>query len=1127
MQSRSDPGSRLVTPVSHKYTPGVTDSPGKPCMHRRRGSVGMIAMSVLFVLGVVVGSLQFVVGSTHRQFYHAYYNEKALALIEGVNSIARGVAQDKLSELLKKPDEWIELTDDVTGTATQLRLWEEDSTFTPTIEVKARMRSDPMMVFAKTDGAYQTITESVGAEGLFKEGNEIAGKVEIETSVEFNLKGPSNFKVPKRTVTAEYEFKRILRTPHFFRQFVLWVKNASTGSDELEKVQERAGYNQVVNNQRGEASEGALFLAPGSSPDMPLKSGNPFKNQIGYVYLGGDEPIFLNLAAGNEESDYSEKFQMYEGKSSPFYPLWRSDFTGILAKANFGSGKGGEGGGDSGGGGNWLQQGWEWVKKTAKKTWNAVKNLFKSLSDFTKVMDQLQAMEYSKEGDANRKSAGLFAYYITRKDYGYAKEWSRFSQFGFKEGPVTSSTLHLYGVKSPRSPLGSNGINGDARLGYDGGTWGPTLVMGKVYRRNLSLSGYKQRRGPDNPSGGESFEVQAGPIEFFPDMDALLKRSADPLAEGEARPLWVWDARVDWNRHEKGVNGTYFPISGYGFLGRILPQLPAFMEEYEGDLIKTWEHSLMPPKELREELSDDDLTRLRDFHLEARQLEDFPRELRGSISPLILLMWKKKCLETRRSRGVWLDKEGSPYFEELVRNFAYASYLNEEERQEFQDKLAGVSRDNDPNADYTDDNIYRALEEGHYIWQTLRGEAKRHDLPKFEDPTQFKHQVRVGKAMGSVGEFWVGQEDEGEYKGYYPFSLPDPWSNGPAGASGGGGGTGSGTGAAGGGAGAEPHPMNFQKFFEDKFGGDKQEIFDRFVRPIMTDPGRTMPYNYSMRFVYEDIKRLFHEADPGRRASALAEVAPEVRDGIGFEVEENKDYLNLEDTSTGEGVKFRRAMDDAVLEKILEKREGSETLKQGYFFMDEYGNETTKPSDASIDELYGGTSLEAAASKRMCWVGLTEADFRERFGPVGTDAGKVREVSFGNAAEVTGDFNIFSEGPTMVLGGGVLRVRGSLRINKSVGSDKPLTIIADQIVLGDGGSDQDVVQALLVTKDLEVAGPIIVKGGLIAEKWNLSQGATPGGLVLVGYDSRLKTEESFVQVIEPRISKITISGGEK
>jgi hypothetical protein len=1063
--------------------------------------VGLIAFSVLFVLGVVAGSLQFVLGSTHKQFYHAYYNEKALALIEGVNSIARGVAQSKLADLLKGPDKWQDLTEDVTGTAVKLRLWEEGDRFTPTVKVEARVKSDPLVIFAKSGGAYKTIRESIGNEGLFKEGNEIAGKVEIRTSVQFDIKGPSNFSVPKRTVTAEYEFKRILRTPQFFRQFVLWVKDASTSSDELEKVQEHSGYNQVENDQKGDASEGAVFLSPGGDASMPLKASNPFKTTVGYVYLGGNKPIFLNLSAGNDSSNYSEAFHMYKGKSSPFYPMWRSDFTGFLSKAKL-QPDGAGGGGESGGGSLWdkikrtVKKGVKWVKEKLAK-------LFTSLSDFTKVMDQLQDME-----TGGRKSTGLYAYYLTRKDYGYAKTWAGLTQFGFGPGAVTSSTLHLYGVKEPQD-LGSNGVQGNSNLAYDGGTWGPTLVMGKVYRRNLSLAGYKQTRATDNPSGGQTFEVQAGPIEYFKDLDALLKRSADPTKSDDTRPFWVWDGRMDWTRHKEAVNGTYIPISGYGFLGRILPQLPAFMEEYESDMVKIWKHSLMPPKELREELADGDLKKLAEFHKKARDLSDFPRDAKGGISPILLLLWKKGFFKSYRGSGPWIDTKGSPFFEELIRNFAYASFLNKEELEKLGTDIKNYQGTPDPKSDYSDDDIRAALMEGHRLWQDLRDFAERSKLPIL-DPSQFPN---------GMGKFWSGSVDEDKYKGIFPFSLPDPWSQTSPGG-------GSGSTASGGTAGGAPsgnvkeHPFNFQKYFDKEFGSKKQEIYDKYVRPIMTDPGRTMPYNYSMRFVYEEIKALFHVPDPGARAKALADVAPEVRDGIGFEVEENKDYLSLEDTGTGEGVKFRRALDDEVLEKIYAKRSSSETLKQGYFFMDEYGSGSTKPSDASIDELYG-----TGSDRRYCWVGLTEKEFRDRFGPVGTDTGQIREISFGNAAEVSGDFSIFSEGPTMVFGGGVLKVSGTLKISHAIGSDKPLTILADRIEIG--GDTNDVVKAMLITKDLQITGPMIIQGAVIAEKWNLSEGAKPGGMVLIGYDSKLKTEESFVQVIEPRISKITISGGEK
>ena len=94
-----------------------------------------------------------------------------------------------------------------------------------------------------------------------------------------------------------------------------------------------------------------------------------------------------------------------------------------------------------------------------------------------------------------------------------------------------------------------------------------------------------------------------------------------------------------------------------------------------------------------------------------------------------------------------------------------------------------------------------------------------------------------------------------------------------------------------------PHPQNFQKAFEDAMGGDKDEVFDKYFRPNMTDPGRTQPYNYSIRFMFQELKDLFTKPEEERKKVLLSEVAPEVREGIGFKVKGVNDWLGKTDAN--------------------------------------------------------------------------------------------------------------------------------------------------------------------------------------------------------------------------------------
>lgn len=1089
----------------------------------------MIAMSILTVLGIAVGALQFSLQSSNKQFFHAYYNERTLAVIDGITAIARGVAQDQLGTLIANRGEAMDLTEAVVEKARSLRLWREGSDWEPSVSVLARVDPEKLRHFAADAGsAYQTILEAKDTTGgtVFEKGHEVEGLVELETQVGFSngIRAP-NFVIPKRKVKTEYEFKRLLRVPRFFRQFALYVKDAvpEGGGGEHHEFAGRKGYNRVGNDMRGYGGGGSIFVSPGGNLDgsqLPRAEANPFQTATGYVYLGGDEPIYLNLAAGNDDSEYSEKFQLYKGATTDFYKVWRTDFSSFVEQAK----QQGDGGSSSGGGiGGFVSRAWNWVR-------NKLSGALRNLREMVEVMDQLDELEARQGGrnDGGPHSSALPLYYFVRKDYGYAKEWGQpqYKRFGFGlQGgeDVNSAALKLYGVKNP-TEFRSSGLDGDPEFAWDGPSMGATLVMGKVYRRNLSLGGYKQRRGDYDPSEGQSFEVQAGPIEFFDDWDAMVKRKGVPIVGGSApaddeKPIWVWDARVDWNRHAKATNGTWYPISGWGLAGRLLPGMARFWsEEGERKAAKLLEASMMPPREiLRGDVRD--VRQAAETLSNMRQLADMPSRFKGGVSPLVLTLSKKGFFNSGRGSGPWVDVDGAPYFEELARCFAYASYLTDEELRAAAQGLSvgetvGLTPDGDrddgdaPDGGFSTDDIRQALINGALLWNRLKAAP---GVERFSSDDLGSAYPAPNPRAPSKGDFWKHSEDTASAdEDVFPFSLPDPWSK-PDSSGGGSGG---------------PVPKlknNFQEAFEDKFGSKQDEVFDKYIRPVMTDPARVQPYNYSMRFMFEEIKALFGKKEEERAALLAREVAPEVREGIGFRVPGENDYLQPEDTSGGsssgsgaavEGVKFDRAMDDEVLQEIYQARSGSDYLKKGFFFMDEYGKSTTTPKEVDLAE-------PTRKGGRYCWYDLTEDEFRDRFGPTDGASGRIRSVNYGNSAHVRGDFGIFSEGPTIVRGGGVLFVEGTVTISHSLTSDQKLTIIADKVVLK---GDLGLVRAVIIAREVEFgSGSFVLNGSLACEKWNAAQ-EPRAGRILVAYDSGLKAEESFVQVIEPRIHRMTISG---
>ncbi len=1078
----------------------------------------MIALSILFVLGVVVGAIQFSLQSSHKQFHHAYYNEKSLALIDGVNAIARGKAQDRLVEIIEAQGKKVDITEDVVALARALHLWRKGSEWEPTIEVSARVDPQKLKYFAADDGSkYQSIQESVGSEagGLFAKGNEVEGLVEIETRVGFSLPGTLSFIVPKRTVQTEYEFKRILRTPRFFRQFALYVKEAGKEGEKFDEFAGRVGYNRVANDMRGFGGGGAIFISPGGGvmgQGLPKAEGNPFQNQIGYLYLGGEDPVYLNLAAGNDDAEFSESFQLYQGATTNFYKVWDTDFSSFMEEAKKVAD------GSSQGGGGFFSRAWTWLK-------NKLSNALETLQKMIKVLDQLDELEVKKTFPGV-KSSGLPLYYFVRKDYGYAKEWGQpqYAKFGFGlEGgqDVYSSGLKLFGVKNGQQ-FQRSGQSGDASFSWNGSSAGASLVLGKVYRRVLSLGGYKQRRGDDDPSTGQSFEVQAGPIEYFKSWKELVKKKHFPLSGGGAppeaeQPIWVWDARVDWNRHEKAVNGTWYPISGWGLAGRLLPAMSRFWVNEDQDKVsKLFEHSLMPPRELSKDATPEDVKAAAEAASKARGLQDFPDRIQGGISPMILTLYKKGFFAAGRNGGPWIDAQGAPYFEELLRCFAYASYLTPEEMEKaVRSGDPGMLRDAGTRAgeNFTEEDVRGALLAGHAVWSMLKN-----DPSSVEMPSEAIASAYPGPSPGapSKGDYWAqtGETDAAD-KGRYPFSLPDPWSNESA-SSGSGTGGGSGSGGTGAGGAAQAFPKNFQKAFEAEYGGKEDDVFDAYLRPVMTNPARVQPYNYSMRYMFDELKELFGKGEAERAELLAQSVAPEVREGIGYRVKGQNDWLAEVDDV--EGKKFDRALDDELLKKIHTARKGDAYLKKGFFFMDEYGPATDSPAKAQIDEPYH-------RGARYCWDGLTDEEFRDRFGPSASTAtsGGIRTVNFGNVVRTAGDCTVFADGATFVRGGGVLVVPGTVTIGGSVASDKPLTIVADKVVFR---GDIETVKAMIVAKDVEFgSSSFVLSGALATGKWN-AETEPRSGRILVAYDSALKSAESFVHVIEPRIHRMSIMSGE-
>ena len=177
-----------------------------------------------------------------------------------------------------------------------------------------------------------------------------------------------------------------------------------------------------------------------------------------------DKNIYLNLTAGSGGA--AESFHMYRGEagSSDFYQLFTSDYKIFTSDENVES---------------------DGLKGVSKRV-NEIREKGSNDVDLT---------------------SGFPLYYLARKDYGYSSAWAKHSEFGFtvgKDSKIKANSMHLFGAG-------------------DRSTSSFSVVFGNVFRRCLSLSGYKQFKNKSNSkSGAKNCEIQVGPIYYYRDFDHYM-----------------------------------------------------------------------------------------------------------------------------------------------------------------------------------------------------------------------------------------------------------------------------------------------------------------------------------------------------------------------------------------------------------------------------------------------------------------------------------------------------------------------------------------------------------------------------------------------------------------------------
>ncbi len=1095
----------------------------------RPGSVTLMAIVVMVVLGIVVITYNWISQSTSRMLHHTYYNEKVLAIFDGLDVISRAVVQREstLTALLDEdPGEWVDITGDVKGELSSSGILGEAGadgspntmadSFLDSLEVTARLKGLKKMAGFNTirpadegSATLPTALQKVGSP-------EVHGRVEILLKLKDNIvlqqglredsttgqyRKVDTFRIPARSISMEYEFKRARTIPPYFRHFSLYVKKAITQKEEPESFQNRGNFNWAQNPLTGKsATGGVLFVKSGDGfffgPQADFQGATlkgQFENKIGYIYLGGEEKAHLNLMAGDisDQAPYSETFHLYRGATTDFYKVWSTEFSNFIEKSEVQTpGKDApEGPGEKG----WFQRSVNFFGKMVKDVREWLKGALRRALELDNI----------EQGSKNlADSNALPLYYVVRKDYGYATEWGTksYQRFGFARGDgeggtqtIVSSSLHLFGSNGNGPSLGIRNPQQPGQY-LQGNFASPTVVLGNVYRRCLSLSGYKQRRksdpkGQEEPSTDRKFEVQAGPVEFFEGYKDLMDRSQDPTEDKEKRPIWVWDARVRWNMDpnvaNKSANGTYLPLSGAALFGRLMPGLAKLWEKSRVQYAKRlFLKSVAPPPETENATKTD-------------QNDGAPQFAVG-MSPLFQLLGKKNFWGSGKYEAGdgYLYKGVTPYFEELLRCFSYSvSGLGpvDEAIQKVRD-AAQAEGQSGPTGQ-SEEAMKAALLGAKTRWKALvddENDIRSRVEVKEIQPSQIKDEKKR--------KFWEAKGANAPK--FFPFSLPDPWDNRPGSAK-----------------------ENFRDYFEKQWvtnwpvknANTKEDFFKLYFTPLMTNPARVLPYNYSLRFMCTDLREIFSKDVKERKELLMNEFPAEITDGIGYIEKGENDYLDPEKYGENNDM----PLNDAVLKEIYKKRKGTKRLEEAYFFMDEYGKGVSAPSDPDTKEAFGGRSFwadgtggDGDAEGLMTW---DEASRRFLVLDPSGDNLLFLNTILGVASSKV---ELGTEGPITIQGSGAIVVPGEISIVNDLKAKGTVWLVADKITIS---GEAKIVQAgLIAHKTISLSGAptdsLYIQGSVVAGGWDKSS-FTRSGKRVIDYNPAFKNLNSFITNIEPRVRK--------
>jgi len=1028
---------------------------------RNKGSVTLLAFTVLAVIFIVGYAFHQMSVNSVLQVYRFKINEKALAIGDALVDVSKKVAEDMANS--SQFDPWFEQL-----AQGEKSVGEEIFRITPSgiapsgnFQVGSSYQDLITQIGQTEAGSKESFEASVhltlakdsafiSRSDFINDPMEMRGtaKLVVEYSMVidvFKKNGQSYLKTTPKQIATQFQFKRGLVQPLVVRHFSFFGQDMS-GSTE--KAEDFLGgkYNTLASDSQGNSDQPFITVhSSESDADVEVISDNPFQGGLGYVLFGtgGDDEkrIYLNLTAGNGNA--AESFHLYRGKKgeSDFYRLYTTDYKSIID----------------------VEAGDLKMDGSGPAQVGTVRSLAKT--------------PYQEVDPTN----GIPFYYLARKDYGYAKEWASHPEFGFTKDSsekIRANNFHIFG----------SGSVSDARF---------TVVFGNLFRRCLSLSGYKQvkaKRAGGSSKGAREFEIQAGPIYYYRDyhhlhahklyMDERFQSGAQNVnyrQEGVFAPIEVWDSRMNWSfdASQAGspqLKGSWIFLSGDGLMGRLLPSIARLQEG--PDALKLYFAGVS----IHQNESTPSTVYSRAAAI-ARGDGTNPPDKTRWVSPLLQAIYE---IETNPfSRGDETRGQGFPYLFEVknkklewsAKAKKMSAYLRELLLMFYHSSMQAyvlLLRDNDVTrtVDGLQYHHQRIVQDAARVWKeniaTLIAKDVEDANKKFYLFSPFSGSwSKNSRALKRNPWNQAAAGGSGSGPAYY-FTLPDPWQIAMD---------------------KEINPLTGQdttlknlindrtsltelqkndwnqalKRFQSGSEEGPEILFKKYFARIMTDPAWPLPYNYSIRFAKEKFKRYYFREDPeasdDRDTFMNKKAVPEFRDAIGYLSPRANPYLQ-----DMENQPFSNKIQKDIIKYYRDKYEGKDF--PAYYFAKEMSSNRSL-EEVEIEGLYDGRCMYSFKSRDK---------FDARFQvEKGFHKYKLKTVACyqGDLELIDGDFD----------GGGVLYVQGEVSLKGTSLNGGGLVIIAT-IIKVDGIAMRLNQVSLIQTKKNtpfrfeaeEISGNLVTKG---------------------------------------------------